>query len=202
MTDGIKQPIAVAANEYQKWGCPNCGYRSGYSPISGGGTAIVSCGECEVSFAVLADDVKKSAIGFGSFYPELQKHPREGIDSHGKPDKQPEGGGEFFWSRGIGLDSCTCFVCGTRDRDRMGHIYLNNIAAFVQCKASGQRIIQMFDKVANGALLDYRVHEPDRIQVKIGACDAHLPNLQLLDKLCNDGVITLDRVAAAVSLPN
>jgi hypothetical protein len=188
------QPIAVLSDDVQKWGCPYCGYRSGYSPISGGGTAVVVCGECERSFAVLATGMTKSSIGFGDLYPELQEHPRKGTPAHGKPDKRPEGGGEFFYSRGIGLDNCTCFVCGTHDRDGKGHTMLNNIAAFVQTKEAGERVVAMFNQ---GAWLDYRDYEPDRVQVKIGACDKHLPNLKRLDKLTDDGIITPEMVVTA-----
>jgi len=194
MNSKVQQPIAVTAEETQKWGCPYCGYRSGSSMISYGGASIVDCGECERSFAVLAEGVTKSTIGFAGFHPELQEHPRKGTPSHGKPDKRPEDG-EFFSSRGIGLDDCTCFVCGTHDRDGLGHTMLNNISAFVQCKEAGERIVGMIQR---GARLDYREHEPDYVQVKIGACDKHLPNLELLNKLCSDGVIKLERVTAAL----
>lgn len=184
-------PIAVSLVEMKQWGCPYCGHRSGYSPISGGQTAIFTCGECGGSCAVLGDGVTKSTIGFDGFYPQLQPHPRRGTPSR-TPDKQPEGGGEFFWSRGIGLDSTPgCFVCaGEKDMH-------NNIAAFVQCRESGVRVVAMFYK---GARLDYRDYEPDRVQVKIGACDEHVANLRELDRLCEDGVITKEKVIAARNL--
>lgn len=195
----VQQPIAVAAEEAQKWGCPYCGYRSGYSPISGGGTAVVVCGECERSFAVLAEGVTKSTIGFGEFYPELQQHPRKGTPAHGKPDKRPKGGGEFFRSRGIGIDETPgCFVswCSRNGgRNSRYKTMYNNIAAFVQCKETGERVVAMF---RGGVWLDYREYEPDRVQVKIGACDKHLPNLKLLDKLCKDGVIKQEMITAAI----
>jgi len=189
-------PIAVWFKEVKLFGCPYCGYRSGHSQISSGGTNIIVCGECEKSFAVLADGLTKSTIGFGDFYPEIQQHPRYGIPSHGKPDTRPEGGGEFFRSRGIGLDSCHCFVCGTQDRDGKGHTMLNNIAAFVQTKEAGGRVVAMFQ---HGARLDYRDYEPDRVQVKIGACDVHLPNLQKLEELAKDGILTQEIVKAALN---
>lgn len=195
MTDKVQQPIAVSEKDHGDFGCPYCGYRSGYSPISGATTAVVVCGECKRSCAVLAEGVTKSTIGFGEFYPELQQHPRKGTPAHGKPDKRPEGGGEFFSSRGIGLDSCTCFVCKTHDRDGKGHTMLNNIAAFVQCREAGVRVVAMFPL---GARLDYRDFEPDYVQVKVGACDEHLPNLERLDKLVKDGVIKPEMVTAAI----
>jgi len=75
----------------------------------------------------------------------------------------------------------------------------NNIAAFVQCKDAGQRVVDMFK---HGAWLDYRVSEPDRVQVKVGACDKHKKNLQKLDELTSsaDGVITSEMIETAVSL--
>lgn len=119
----------------------------------------------------------------------LQPHPRRGIPKHGRPDKKPDGGGEFFRSRGIGLDLTPgCFVCGGEK------VLRNNIAAFVQCKKSGKRVVALFSQ---GAWLDYRRHEPDRVQVKIGACVEHRPNLEKLDALTQDGIITTARIRAA-----
>jgi len=186
--------IAVLGSEVNEFGCPYCGYRSGSMPMSGGGGGIWTCGDCGGTCVVLADGVTKSPIGLGrgndeTVYPELRDHPRRGIPKHGRPDKKPEGGGEFFRSRGIGLDDCTCFICGTHDRDGEGHTMLNNICAFVQCKVAGERVVALFDQ---GARMDYREFEPDRVQVKVGACDKHRPNLELLNELTHqaDGVIT------------
>ncbi len=50
----------------------------------------------------------------------------------------------------------------------------------------------------SGAQLDYRDYEPDRVQVKIGACDEHLGNLQRLDlATATDGVINASQVEEA-----
>ncbi|HLD06116.1 MAG TPA: hypothetical protein VJC16_01100, partial [Candidatus Nanoarchaeia archaeon] len=129
-------------------------------------------------------------IGFGDFYPDLQPHPRRGIPSHGQPDTRPEGGGELFRSRGISFDNTPgCFVCGG------GPALHNNISAFVQCKAAGERVVALFR--GKGARMDYREHEPDRVQVKIGACKGHVPHLQKLQALAEDGVITSARIEEA-----
>jgi len=190
---GTNEPqtiVAISAADLQKFGCPYCGYRSGYSPISGHGAAAWDCGECGRTCCILGEGNTKSSIGFGSFYPELQDHPRHGIPKRGRADKQPDCGGEFFRSRGIGLDITPgCFVCGGDKR------LLNNIAAFVQCKEAGVRVVNMFQQ---GARLDYRDFEPDRVQVKVGACNAHLPNLRRLDELTRDGVITSVHISEAV----
>ncbi len=187
-------PIAVSLSEHKEFGCPHCGYRSGSKLLEYNGSASWKCGECGKYSCILADGRKKSGIGFGNYYPELQDHPRRGTPSHGRRDKKPEGGGEFFHPRGIGLDDCVCFVCGTHDRDGKGNTMLHNIAAFVECKASGERIVSMFKKRAR---LDYREYEPDRVQVKVGACDTHLSNLKKLGELTGEGIIKVEYIAKA-----
>lgn len=193
----IQAVIAVSENDHHMFGCPHCGFRSGSTSVSFRGTASWRCGssDCGKTCCVLALGVTKSSIGFGDFYPELQHHPRRGILSHGNPDTKPEGCGEFFRSRGIGLDACTCFVCGTNNRDGQDHNYLHNIAAFVQCKGAGERVVALFTQ---GARLDFRETSPDRVQVKIGACDKHLANLQKLDELTKDRIITAERINMAI----
>ena len=95
-------------------------------------------------------------------------------------DDSNRGSSIYFAPRGIGLDECPgCFVCGTTKRNEEANMYLNNIAAFVKTKESGEQILSWFDK---GARLDYREYEPNWIQLKIGACDKHLPSLNYL---CN-----------------
>ncbi len=194
-----QKAIAISINDLKLFGCPHCGYRSGYRSVSGQGSSVWRCGseECGKFCCVLAEGITKSTIRFGSHFPELQDHPRRGIPCHGNPDKKVGASGEFFRSRGIGVDECTCFVCGINDRDGYGHNYLHNIAAFVQCKVAGERIIALFQQ---GARLDYREHSPDRVQVKIGACDSHLTNLQKLDKLTQGGVISLGRIKEAMKV--
>ncbi len=166
--------IAVSANDVSQYGCPYCGYRSGFTYVSSNGTSVIICGECEGHYALLAEGLKRSGIGFDGFFPELARHPRFGIPKHGNPDYNPGQGGEYFNSRGVGLDMTPgCFICG--GQEGMYH----NIAAFVTTKESGERVVGMF---RFGAYLDYRPHEPDRVQVKIGACDSHLGHLQLLEQ--------------------
>ena len=191
MTTETQSVIAVSVAELREFGCPHCGYRSGYTPVSGGGAAAWTCGseECGKTCCILGEGVTRSPISFGDFHPELQEHPRRGIPSHGRSDKKPDGEGESFHSRGVGLDTTPgCFVCGGDKRLR------KNIAAFIQCKEAGERIVAMFPQ---GARLDYRDFEPDRVQVKIGACDTHLPNLQKLHELTQNGVITSTHISEA-----
>lgn len=196
MGAGDKLVIAVSANDLCRFGCPYCGYRSGTTPIHVGGSSVWKCGSegCGNTSCVLSDGVTKSTLSFDGYYPSLQEHPRHGIPSHGNKDVRPGSGGEFFRSRGIGLDRVDCFVCGTRDRDGNGRDHLHNIAAFVRCREAGERVVTMF---ACGAHLDYRDFEPDRVQVKVGACDFHLENLRKLNKITHDGIITPERVHEA-----
>ena len=183
--------IAINHKEYTRWGCPYCGFRSASRSMEAGGAAVLHCADCGKSYITLADDVTVSPIGCGgddgTVYPKLQSHPREGTPSHGTPDELPEEGGEHFHSRGIGSDKADCFICGKGT-------YNPNICAFVRCKDAGERVVAMF---SHGARMDYREYEPDRVQVKIGACEYHLPALEKLDKLTRDGRITVERVAEA-----
>jgi hypothetical protein len=151
------------------------------------------CGECQTTCVVLGDGIEVSPIGFGSEFPELQPHPREGTPSHGTPDERPEGGGEFCQPRPIGMDRTPgCFVCG--GEDALHH----NFSGFVRTKESGERVLELFE---SGARLDYRELEPDYVQVKIGACESHKPNLTHLHKAVRaDGIITKDRIDEALTI--
>lgn len=195
-TSQVEVTMAVRITDLQEFGCPHCGFRSGSVPMSGGGCLIWNCGECGKQSIGLNEGLLKSTIGLGSgndvFYPELRKHPRHGIPAHGRPDIRPEAGGEFFSSRGIGLDVTPgCFVCGGTQGMR------SNIAAFVRCKDSGKRVVEMFG--GKGARLDYREYEPDYVQVKVGACDAHVSCLENLHHITSEakGTITSDMILEA-----
>jgi hypothetical protein len=109
---------------------------------------------------------------------QLQPHPRRGTPAHGRPDKRPPGGGEYFDSRGLGMDTGpSCFVCG---EDRSGG-YSPNISGYVQCKEAGERVVAMFG--GKGARLDFRKREPDYVQVKVVSCKPHTPCLEKLHEL-------------------
>ena len=190
----VAAPIAISERDSKQWGCPYCGYRSFQGFIHYGGCAVVSCSECGQFFHILGEGILVSPIKTKDFAPKLSPHPRDGIPKHGKPDMRPEEG-EFFKSRGIGLDLGSCFICGTEIRCPGSNNYLNNIAAFVQCKEAGERVVGMFEK---GAHLDYREHEVDRVQVKVCACDEHLAELMILNESVRDGVITTRKIEKAI----
>jgi len=198
----------ISWSDYDRFGCPSCGCDSAAGGgVSGGGAQLAVCRECGSNYVILADGLEKSSMGFnkdgGTVFsmrgeleesddiviPVRQKHPRHGTPKHAyiRPDVRPDGGGDFFNSRGIGIDTTPgCFCCGGEKK------YYNNIAAFVESKQAGERIVEFFGGF--GAWLDYREYEPDWIQVKIGACDEHLPNLKKLAELTEDDVITFDKV--------
>lgn len=116
----------------------------------------------------------------------------------------PMGDAYRFGCRGNGLDMVPgCFVCGyeslslmdmalaqaaasqrgaqpAKQAMRRPNVLMNNIAAFVESKEAGEDIVRMFGK---GARLDYRVYEPNRIQLKFGVCDLHLPALNAVRDL-------------------
>jgi len=186
--DNKYTPIAVRDRELAKWGCPHCGYRSGTTPISGRYTAIWRCGDCHKQTAALGADITVSAIACAGVYPTLQEHPRKGTPSHGRPDCRPAQG-DYFSPRGIGNDQTPgCFICGGPEK-----VY-NNISGFVRHKDAGQRVVDLFKQ---GAWMDLRKREPDRIQVKIGACDVHKGNLVHLESLTRNGVILAEHVQEA-----
>jgi hypothetical protein len=86
-----------------------------------------------------------------------------------------------YYVRGIGLDRIPsgCFCCGKSEKH-----YINNISGFVENREEGQAITDFFGE--HGARLDYRDWEPNWIQVKIGSCDEHLPNLRHLEKIIRE----------------
>ncbi len=184
-------PVAISIKEAEQFGCPYCGFRSSFSPVASLGTELRICGECDGDYAILTDGTTQSAIGFrGGYYPKLSIHPRRGIPCHGRPDIRPEQGGEYFHSRGIGIDTTPgCFVCGGSTELRI------NLSAHVQCKEAGERIVEMF---GYGAAYTYPMLEPDNGQVKVGVCKQHRLNLELLDELTSErGVITVTMIHRA-----
>lgn len=192
MTTG--KDVVVAGADVEAFGCPSCGYRSGYVTISCAGAGLWTCGECGASCLVLADGLTAvpDAWTKESGWP-VQPHPRRGIPSHGRPDSQPVGGGEFFGARGIGTDSTPgCFVCG-------GAVGLyTNVAGFVEGKAAGERVVAMF---RTGARLDYREYEPDHVQVKVGACTQHVEQIRALRQATlAEGRITPAMIDSAINV--
>ncbi len=106
-----------------------------------------------------------------------------------------------FNPRGIGLDVCPCcFVCMATKRAEGKNNYLHNIAAFVESKPDGEKIVEWFTSLAR---LDYREREPNWIQLKVGACDLHLSNLKELERLTSKyGVIRQKDIEESLNTPS
>ena len=114
--------------------------------------------------------------GIGALYRSMQEIKKFEIQAEDKERGQHL----KFFTRGIGLDVCPCcFVCGGTERHEGSNRYLNNLAALMASKADGEKIVEWF---SGRARLDFRESEPDWIQVKVGACDAHIGNLRALAK--------------------
>ncbi len=89
---------------------------------------------------------------------------------------------EYFSCRGLGSEgNLTCFVTGEILP------LMSNISGFVTSKEAGERIVKMFKGYA---WLDYRPHEPDWIQVKIGTIPKYVVVLELIMEFTRQGVIS------------
>jgi hypothetical protein len=116
-----------------------------------------------------------------------------------------------YLPRGIGSNWLPCFICGHKRVERCQA----DMAAFVDASLihiypefvkddEGKRVVEhpimrFFFENDIVAKLDYREHEPNRVQVKLGACGEHVPNLELLCYLTmNDGKITAARLARVI----
>lgn len=91
-----------------------------------------------------------------------------------KRDDSNDGPSLHFSPRGIGMDTVNrCFVCG----DYRHAPYMHNLSGFVKSQEEGQQIVDWFGGLAK---LDYSPSEPNHIQVKVGVCEEHRPNLDVL----------------------
>ncbi len=80
-----------------------------------------------------------------------------------------------FSSRGTGTEwGIPCLVCG-KDPE-----HGTNLSAYVDSKEDGETIVKWFNGLAK---LDFRPSEPNYVQVKLGACDAHVDALKKINKL-------------------
>lgn len=120
----------------------------------------------------------------------------------------PKAGEENFIPRPMGRDVSPggCFVCGSTNAH-----FFTNFASYVEDRDSGARVVAMFGDVtvdargrpvSRGAWLDWRPREPDYLQVKVGACEAHTHALEWLRVATSMNCrIDAERVAAARSIP-
>lgn len=175
---------AIHWEDFEKWGCPNCGSDYCYSSMRMGNEVPATCGECKHEFVILPSNMRYSSFKIGNgdeelYQVEVMAHPRVGIPKHKykAPDVRPEGDGEYWSPRGIGYD----------------------LAGFVKSKEAGERIVAMFEKALGKkpeTWLDYREREPNWIQVKVHGSEA---DLNLLYDLTKDtGIITEEIVKKVI----
>lgn len=81
-----------------------------------------------------------------------------------------------FSPRPLGSGGAPCFVCGLDP----GHGVQMDMASYVSSKEEGERAVELFWSRKGYAVLDYREFEPGYVQVKVGACWLHEPNLRYL----------------------
>jgi len=178
--------IAVTADDVRLYGCPNCNVKIHLDDASTNPSIVSTvCGVCDsginICYNGMVPEKSGMQIGFRNadgteerHTPKLVEHPRKFMRAWTREHPHPEN----FSPRGIGRDETPgCFVCGGKK-----DLY-HNIAAFVSNREAGERVVQMFPF---GARLDFRPSTPYRVQVKIGACDAHLPVLEQLGKVTYD----------------
>ena len=119
---------------------------------------------------------------------------------------------EDYRPRPIGSNWLSCFVCGgikdgVSDLDEHNepagdvvksklsedgvhysggyHSVQPDMSAFVDDEAAGETVVEMFNAEDCNAFLDFRPSQPNHVQVKVGACETHLPNLQELQRLAS-----------------
>lgn len=80
---------------------------------------------------------------------------------------------EYWMARGVGKEyDLVCLVTGEAAS------LMSNVSGFVQGREAGERVVTLF----NGrARLDFRKHEPDWVQVKVGCLPEHE---EVLHRLC------------------
>lgn len=82
----------------------------------------------------------------------------------------------YFSPRGVGAGWYSCLICGHEGGQA-------DMASFVSSRANGLLAVQWFEDAGLTAHLDYRDHEPNWVQVKVGACAKHEGTLTLLENL-------------------
>lgn len=85
--------IGISKHDFERYGCPCCGYYQPDIKIKTFSHTTIRCNECKNEYAVLADGFSRAVIGHATKkkdshgmtefeFPYLQKHPREGIYRH------------------------------------------------------------------------------------------------------------------------
>lgn len=111
----------------------------------------------------------------------------------------------MFHSRGVGNNWLPCFICGHRPTnhaqpDLAGFVDPGLLLPYKEGDPAGphHRIEDLFFEA--GLLVGaVEINASDRVQVKLGACNEHKPNLMLLDQLVRfTGQLTLSVLQACI----
>jgi hypothetical protein len=104
---------------------------------------------------------------------------------------------ENYHPRGIGSNWLPCYICNQGGKDKVQ----SDMSAFVSDKSAGERVVVMYEELGLYAKLDFRPSEPNWVQVKVGACNKHLPNLEKLTETCSkDNKISPFKIAQSLIL--
>lgn len=87
----------------------------------------------------------------------------------------------YFGPRGQGSNWLPCMVCGPDAPDAKD--LRSDMASFVSSREKGLLAVAWFADAGLYAHLDYRDFEPNWVQVKVGACPAHVPLIERLMEL-------------------
>ena len=104
---------------------------------------------------------------------------------------------ETYIPRGFGENWLPCYICNLGGN----RVVQTDMSAFVDNKESGERIIAMYTRLGLNSKLDYRTHESNYVQVKVGACDEHRSNLEKLMNLCSkDKKISNEKIVKSLTV--
>lgn len=198
--------FAISYAEYQKFGCPVCGFATGRWCFMGGGGLMLSCENevCKSTFFILHGNNKSfRGISFGNrakgnFNPELKTHPRKNTPVWGKrEDKTPPKTGEFFMNPSQSdYEHGLCFICKAPCRLPvevewpMKNLFCISFEA--SCEKAAKRIESEFNKMDLFVNLTGReyIYPPSFYFVTVSSCFTHRPNLLELQKNAKEkGVI-------------
>jgi hypothetical protein len=103
---------------------------------------------------------------------------------------------ENYRLRPQGLNWIPCYICHQGGKDKAQP----DVAAFVESREAGERVVAMYELFGLHAEIDFRPSEPNWIQVKVGACERHSPNLARLIELCSDNKIDPSKIVKSLNV--
>lgn len=97
----------------------------------------------------------------------------------------------YLTPRGIGNNNLPCGWCSVNPAPR-------DLASFVASEVHGRVALAIFTSAGVTATLNTFRADEGRFQVKVGACDVHLPNLRYLQTLLAGAPLTLNNAEFTV----